>query len=168
MRTKTKGPVRAHNRTGVASGKQHAAERRSGRAAEPAACERCGAVLQKRTWRRKGRLAATLLDEARWVVCPACQQQEHQIYLGRVLVELLPEDDLDAMRARVENVASRAAQKQPQRRIVSMERSGDELEVLTTSQKLAHRVAAEVAKAFRGRASYGWSDDGSLLARVKR
>ena len=40
--------------------------------------------------------------------------------------------------------------------------------ILTTSQKLAYRIAREVEKAFGGRAHFSWSDDdGSLLARVK-
>jgi len=168
MSGQTKGSVRAGNRASTQSGKSHGAERRTGRPAEPAACERCGAVLQRRTWRRAGRLAAVTLDTARWVICPACRQQEEGAYLGRVLVRLSPDADVEAMRARVRNVAARAAQKQPQRRIVAMERQGEVLEILTTSQKLAHRVAKELAKAFRGRASYGWADDGSLLARVER
>jgi len=41
---------------------------------------------------------------------------------------------------------------------------GDTLEVLTTSQKLAHRIAHELKKAFRARTSYNWSDDGTLFA----
>ena len=41
-------------------------------------------------------------------------------------------------------------------------------EVLTTSQKLAHRIAREVAKAFGGKPRFSWDDeDGSLLARLK-
>jgi hypothetical protein len=37
--------------------------------------------------------------------------------------------------------------------------------VLTTSQKLAHRIARELQKAFGGRARYTWSDqNGSLTA----
>jgi prepilin-type processing-associated H-X9-DG protein len=39
------------------------------------------------------------------------------------------------------------------------------LEVLTTSQKLAHRIAHELAKAFGGRANYQWADgEAGLLA----
>jgi hypothetical protein len=38
--------------------------------------------------------------------------------------------------------------------------------VLTTSQKLAHRIVRELNKAFHGHAKYSWSDnDGSLYAR---
>lgn len=42
-------------------------------------------------------------------------------------------------------------------------------EVLTASQKVAHRIVHELKKAFRGRTSYRWSDrDGSLLATWQR
>jgi hypothetical protein len=69
------------------------------------------------------------------------------------------------IRRRIDNVVARGEFTQPQRKLVSMERSGDEIEVLTTSQKLAHRIVHELKKAFRGRASYAWSDkDGSLFA----
>jgi hypothetical protein len=48
-------------------------------------------------------------------------------------------------------------------------RDGAELEVLTTSQKLAHRIVNELKKAFRGRATYDWSDrDGALYATWER
>jgi hypothetical protein len=39
---------------------------------------------------------------------------------------------------------------------------------LTTSQKLAHRIVHELKKAFRGRATYAWSDDGTLFATWQR
>jgi hypothetical protein len=56
----------------------------------------------------------------------------------------------------------------PERRIVASNWNGDTLEVLTTSQKLAHRIACEVEKAFGGQSHFSWSDDdGSLLATVK-
>jgi hypothetical protein len=69
-----------------------------------------------------------------------------------------------AIRQRIENVSSRAGASQPQRRVVSIERQGEGLEVLTTSQKLAHRIVHELKKTFRGRTRYEWTDDGSLFA----
>ena len=75
----------------------------------------------------------------------------------------------DAIRKRIRNVSSRARFTQPQRRVVSVARSGPVLEGVTTSQKLAHRIVHELRKAFRGRATYAWSaDDGSLLATWER
>jgi len=72
--------------------------------------------------------------------------------------------DEDGIRRRAQNVAARAAFTQPERQVVSVERRGKVLEVLTTSQKLAHRIAHELKKAFGGRTSYVWSDDRTLLA----
>ena len=49
-----------------------------------------------------------------------------------------------------------------------MTQGRDTLEVLTTSQKLAHRIAREVENSFNGQAHYSWSDDdGASLAIVK-
>ena len=36
--------------------------------------------------------------------------------------------------------------------------------MITTSQKLAHRIVHELNKLFRGATSYSWGDDGTLLA----
>ena len=66
--------------------------------------------------------------------------------------------NLDAIRSRIANVERRAEFTQPERRIISSKWDGETLEVLTTSQKLAHRIARELQKAFGGRARYTWSD----------
>ena len=51
------------------------------------------------------------------------------------------------------------------RRVIASVFDGSTLVVLTTSQKLAHRIAHELQKAFGGRARYTWSDkDGALTA----
>jgi hypothetical protein len=73
------------------------------------------------------------------------------------------------LRRRVDNVAARAAYTQPDRRVLDVLARGRALEVLTTSQELAHRIAHEIEKAFRGKATYRWSDaDGRLLATWRR
>jgi hypothetical protein len=116
-------------------------------------------------WRR-GTLTRAERARATRVVCPACEQQTGQLYQGRVLIDLGGGTvGPAALRRRIANVAARAGHTQPQRRLVSVEQRGTTLEVLTTSEKLAHRIAGELAKTWRGRATYQWADDGSLLAR---
>lgn len=74
-------------------------------------------------------------------------------------------DERRAIERRIGNVARRALETQPERKLVSLTWDGPTLEILTTSQKLAHRIVIELKKAFGGRASYAWSDrDGSLFA----
>jgi hypothetical protein len=108
------------------------------------------------------------MNKARWVVCPGCAQAALGEYHGQVVITLANGASRDLISARIANVERRAQITQPERRIVSTNWNGNTLEVLTTSQKLAHRIAREVEKAFGGRARFSWSDDdGSLLARVE-
>ena len=164
-----KGLVRSLSRRGTRSNKTRPEEGSTKRRREPAVCERCGAIYARRTWRRGRALTHAALGRARWVVCPACRQTDDQQYVGRLLLQgSYVAAHEPAVRARIEHVVGRAQARQPERRLVSLERQRDGLEVLTTSQKLAHRVAHELRKAFGGRTTYAWSDDGSLLATWQR
>jgi NMD protein affecting ribosome stability and mRNA decay len=162
---KGKGLVRAGNRRGTQSKKATPVERRTGRLPEPAVCERCGAIFTRRTWRRDRKVTDALLNRAVWTECPACKQARQGEYWGRVVVRgAYAAQNEEAIRRRIQNTAAQAQLTQPERRVVSAERDGTVLEVLTTSQKLAHRIAHELKKAFHGRTAYRWSDDGSLYA----
>lgn len=71
----------------------------------------------------------------------------------------------DEVRRRIANVEARARHTQPERRVIEIARAKDGLEVMSTSQKLAHRLVREIEKAFGGRSAYRWSEnDGSLTA----
>ena len=162
---KPNGQARAMNRVGTKDKKLAPPERQTGRLTEPAACNRCGAIFSHRTWRRDHRVTAALLDQVAWTECPACKQTREGEYWGRVLIRgSYAVEHEQAIRERIQNVEARAKVTQPERRVVSADSDGNGLEVLTTSQKLAHRIVHELKKAFRGRARYQWSDDGSLFA----
>ena len=163
--SKGKALIRAVNRSGTDTRKTRPAERAGGRLAEPVLCDRCGAVFARRVWRHPHRVTTALLERATWRRCPACAQVGGGVYWGRVVVRGSYLDaHEEAIRRRIANVGAWARATQPQRRLVSVERVGATLEVLTTSQKLAHRIVLELRKAFRGRTQYRWSDDGSLFA----
>jgi hypothetical protein len=160
-----KSLLRAESRKGSRDNKNVPAEKRTGRLREPAACERCGAIFSHRSWRRGHRVTKALLDRASWTQCPACKQASAGEYCGRVLIRgRYAVDHETLIRQRLANVDAQAQLTQPERRLVSVERNGAVFEALTTSQKLAHRIVHELKKAFHGRASYKWSDDGSLFA----
>jgi hypothetical protein len=169
MAKTNKGLIRSLNRSSTKPKKLRAAEMRGGRLPEPSVCEQCGATYRRRVWRRPAAPSAALLARARWTRCPACVQTSRAEYLGRVLLRgpyLAAHEK--TIRARIHNVVARASARQPERRLVSVETRDDTVEVLTTSQKLAHRIAHEVKKAFGGRTSYAWADDGVLTARWER
>ena len=166
MRSGRKNLIRSMSRRGVKSDKSPPVARKTFGLKEPSLCERCGAIFSHKTWRSDRRPTIALLDRATWTICPACEQVAGGQYFGKVaIVGTGAKVRLDAIRRRIANVARRASTTQPERRVVSADWNGATFEVLTTSQKLAHRIAHELEKAFGGTTSYNWSDeDGSLLA----
>ena len=172
--------MRSLSRRGVQTGKGSAAGHKVAPAAELTVCERCLAVYSRRTWRRRAKLSPQRLEHALWRLCPACKQSNQDQFFGQVLVRgAFARDNQDAIRKRIANVDARARFTQPEHQVIAVEPAPDEarrgrgtargetnvLEVRTTSQKLAHRIVRELKKAFRGRATYHWSDaDGALQA----
>ena len=166
---KTKGLIRSLNRKAVRDTKRPSVERKTGQPHEPTVCARCGAIFLHRTWRHNHKLTEEMLDNRQWGFCPACVQASRQEGQGKLIIRGSGlAGNLGLVRSRIENVADRAMRTQPERRVVALDtvqsNNGKTLEVLTTSQKLAHRIAHELKKLFGGRTSYNWSDDGTLLA----
>ncbi len=165
-----RGLIRSLNRRGSRDDKAPPVAHLNLKFKEPTICDRCGAVYLRKTWRQRRRLPAELMREAAWAVCPSCRQVARREHYGRVLLsgDYVPEH-LEEITRRIQNVSRRAAATQPERKLVSMQWRGGDYEVLTTSQKLAHRIAHELEKAFGGRAVYTWSDsDGGLFATWRR
>jgi len=166
---KSRGLIRSLNRSSARDDKSPQVVRKTAQPKEPTVCARCGAVFLHKTWRHDHKLTDDLLERRQWGFCPACDQVSRQEGQGRLIIRgsgLAKNRAL--IRSRIENVAVHAMATQPERRIVSIDTidSKDEeaLEVLTTSQKLTHRIAHELKKLFGGRTSYNWSDDGTLFA----
>jgi NMD protein affecting ribosome stability and mRNA decay len=162
---RTKGLIRSLNRIGVRDDKSPQVVRKTLAPHEPTICVRCGAVFIRRTWRHDHALTDEQLERGEWGFCPACVQVAREEAQGRFIIRGAEgRRNEDMIRRRIRNVAARASKTQPERRIVSIDTTGAGLEVLTTSQKLAHRLAHELKKAFGGRVAYNWSDDGTLFA----
>ncbi len=166
----SKGLIRELVRQGVRSDRSPSVARRRRRLHEPTLCERCGAVYSHKTWRTGGFAIEADPVGAFWAVCPACEQLRSGEYFGRVVIRgAYAEAHRDEIRRRVLNVVARARFTQPQRRLVSIEPRGEAYEVLTTSQKLAHRLVRELEKTFGGHGTLAWSErDGELYATWQR
>jgi hypothetical protein len=160
-----KGLIRSLSRRGTKADKSPPVARKARAYRDPSICDSCGAIYTAKTWRQARRVPRETLASAAYSKCPACEQATSGEYFGRVLIKgPFVARNLEAIRARIGNVERRARFTQPERRAISQEWNGQTLEVLTTSQKLAHRLARELEKAFGGNAKYTWSDlDGSLL-----
>lgn len=165
---KSRGLIRSLNRSYARDDTSPQVVRKTAQPAEPTVCARCGAIYVRKTWSRSHKLTDEMIEQRHWGFCPACQQVSHLEAQGRLIVRGDGvAGQLDLIRSRIDNVVRLAMRQQPERRIVSIDTVDSGLEVLTTSQKLAHRIAHELKKTVRGRASYSWSDDGTLFATVE-
>ena len=161
----SRGLLRSLNRSAVRDDKSPQVARKTRPLHEPTVCARCGAVFLRKTWRHNHVLSDAQIERRQWGFCPACHQVSQQEGQGRLLIKgVATAASRDTIAQRIQNVAKRASKTQPERRLVSLDNRDGELEVLTTSQKLAHRLAHELKKAFGGRVAYTWSDDGTLFA----
>ena len=166
-----KGLVRALDRIGSRGDRSPLVARKAAAVRDKTLCRGCGAVFERKTWRRSARRwRDAFIKAGPRALCPACRQAAAGQAFGRVLLEgAYVESHSGDLLRRIRNVADRAAFTQPERRLIRTTTHGPTIEVLTTSQKLAHRIAREMQKAFRGAVSYHWSDgDGRLLAVWRR
>jgi NMD protein affecting ribosome stability and mRNA decay len=162
----SRGLIRSLNRSAVRNTKGPPVAIKTRRLHEPTVCARCGAVFLRKTWRHNHALNDEQIERSEWGFCPACLQVAQQQGQGRVVIKgAALSQSRNAIEQRIQNVAKRASKTQPERRLVSIDARDGELEIVTTSQKLAHRLAHELKKAFGGRVAYNWNDDGTLLAR---
>jgi len=165
---KSRGLIRSLNRSFARDDTSPQVVRKTKTPSEPTICARCGSVFLRRTWRHDHHLTDEMLERRKWGFCPACEQVSRLEAQGRLIIRgSSVAGKRNLIRSRIENVARHGMKTQPERRIVSIdtiESDGDALEVLTTSQKLAHRIAHELKKVLGGRTSYSWSDDGTLFA----
>ena len=145
----TKALIRSLNRRGSQSDKTPAVARKR-KFSDPSICDCCGAVYASKTWRRGRRMSSEVLDTAKWVTCPGCAQAASGEYHGQVLIEVGDGANREAISARIANVERHALITQPERRIVASNWNGNTLEVLTTSQKLAHRIARRSKRLLAG------------------
>ncbi len=159
-----KGLIRSLSRRGTRADKTPPVARKTPRLRDPSICELCGSVYSAKRWRCDSHLAREAMERVAWTKCPACTQVSAGAHYGTVeITGPAVAKNLEMIRRRLANVERRARYTQPERRIVSADWDGTRLEVLTTSQKLAHRIARELEKAFGGRARYKWSDRGGTL-----
>jgi NMD protein affecting ribosome stability and mRNA decay len=165
-----KALIRSTSRKGSRTEKGPMVARKTRKDPGPTVCHDCGSIFANKTWRRDHKVSLDFYDRARFVACPACHQAQQSEGFGRVVLKgSYVTAHEEAIRRRIGNVAERAETTQPQRRLVSITKDRRGLEVVTTSQKLAHRIAHELKKAFHGRTTYAWSDrDGSLHATWER
>jgi NMD protein affecting ribosome stability and mRNA decay len=132
---------------------------------EAGICPECHSISRKKRW---------YMDEAEYVSlansgavlrrCPACRKIADGFPSGVLTLRgSFLRTHRDEILSIVRNEERRARGTNPLERIMKIREGDGTVEILTTKEKLAQRIGREIRKAFRGTASYKWSEDASLV-----
>ena len=136
---------------------------------EPAYCSACNADYSGGRWSaddpgdlKKGPPVKT----GRETVCPACEQERNGVPSGFVYLSgSFQMEHLDEIQNLLKNEVSKINKNNPLARIMSIESSGDEITLTTTTTHLAQHLGRAIKKAYGGDIRYDLSP-GEDIARV--
>lgn len=132
-----------------------------------AVCTKCGAVYHNKRWVLGGGTEPRV-GKALKAQCPACQKIKDGYVGGFVTLrgDFLREHSEEIINM-IRNKEKRALYYNPLDRIIAIKRmrGGGDLEVTTTTEKLAQRIGQMLSKAYNGNVEYKWSSD-IKMARV--
>ncbi len=134
---------------------------------EAAACVKCGAIYHKKRWTLpEDAPQAVLAKVSASVTCPGCIKVRDKFAEGFVTIQgSFLKAHKDEIIRLLRNKEAISRHTNPLERIIEIKRSGQGIEVTTTTEKLAQRLGAMLHKTFAGECVYKWSDD-VKLARV--
>jgi hypothetical protein len=138
---------------------EHDTYKTRGKLREPTVCSECGAVYHKGRWqwlkRPKG---------AHETLCPACHRT-HDKYPGGYLTLSGPfqKQHRDEILRLAKNNEAREKKEHPLRRIMSIDKQGDDILITTTTMGMARVIGDAVHDAYKGELCYQYTDEANIL-----
>ncbi|UCH80301.1 MAG: hypothetical protein JSW20_11220 [Nitrospiraceae bacterium] len=131
-----------------------------------AVCTKCHIVYFKKRWYVDEDLyqKKIILKKIERVICPACRKIKDNFPGGIVRLRgaFLGEHKAEIINL-IRNEEERARGFNPLERIIKIREMNGEMQITTTNEKLAQRIARSVQKAYQGNVDYKWSSDTKLL-----
>jgi NMD protein affecting ribosome stability and mRNA decay len=133
---------------------------------EMAVCKRCHAIYHNKRWYLDEELyqKKAALKETEKILCPACHKIKDKFPGGVVTLTgaFLHEHKEEIMNL-IRNEEERAKGFNPLERIMEVTKIKKGMEITTTNEKLAQRIAKSLERAYQGSVEYKWSSGTKLL-----
>lgn len=117
-------------------------------------CPRCGNVHFKKRWYASAedlaeRLKVKKLEIAERKLCQACKMIKEHLFEGEVFIEGFSANQKNELRNLIKNFGTRATERDPQDRIIKIEKTDTGYRITTTENQLANKLAKKIKDVFK-------------------
>lgn len=122
-------------------------------------CPDCSAVYYNKSWHHALEKDKHFKEtkDVKFVICPADKMIKAKQFEGQIILENVPEILRDDLFNLIENMGERAFRRDPMDRVISIKDGKNALEVLTTENQLAVRIAKKIRDSFKNRMKGNWT-----------
>ncbi|MEK7493949.1 MAG: NMD3-related protein [Patescibacteria group bacterium] len=115
-------------------------------------CATCNAVYYKKSWHHNLRYYKNLHEDlgVSFALCPACTAIKNNEFEGRITISNVPKNIAEHLANLVHAFTHRAYQKDPMDRLIAMKKTNVGMEITTTENQLAVRLAKKIEEVFKG------------------
>ncbi|HPO75534.1 MAG TPA: hypothetical protein PLL80_02965 [Candidatus Pacearchaeota archaeon] len=134
-------------------------------------CKECNAVYYYKSWHHRLDDYSYLKETKRlnFTLCPACQMIRNKKFEGEIVVENVSPKIKTNLKNLVKNFGEKAFERDPQDRVISFneisqnEDGSSTIQILTTENQLAQRLAKKISEVFKGKYSISHSREESVI-----
>ena len=134
--------------------------------ADVSICKDCNAVYHNKKWFLDAKLyeQKKKLKDINWVICPACKKTKENVpnCVVTLKCDFLKEHKQEILNL-IHNEDERSKNYNPLKRIMKINEKKGEIEILTTSAKLAQRIGSILFKAYSGEVEYKKHDNAKFM-----
>ena len=130
-------------------------------------CKKCNALLWQGSWHHRSEIKPKIRKNKHngFTICPACKMIENNMYEGELIIENVHPEIKNLVLNTIRNKGENDFKNDSQDRIISI--NNDELNgkinILTTENQLALRMARKIKKSFNGSMRVVYSKEESVV-----
>lgn len=132
---------------------------------EVGVCKECGAFYYKKSWHKN--LPKELENKEKYyTLCPACRMIKENVFEGEIRIYNVKKEKEEELLNAIKNAEELSQKRDPEDRIVKIQKKENEIIVWTTENQLAIKIAKKIKNSFKGEMKIHYSDKEST-ARVE-
>jgi len=129
-------------------------------------CPKCNAMSWKGSWWHESKVNSEIKKNKHngYSLCPACKMIENNEYEGEIIIENIDPKIRNSLINSIKNGGELGFKKDPEDRVISIEKDdhNGKINVLTTENQLALKIARKIKKSFCGNMKVVYSKKESI------